>query len=224
MPPSQSVIPAISSNFIVASGRSRLSQKRTIPFADDQVSRLEHMGKERIKKLSNLLVTAKDMNVDYQHNHPHQITTVADFKKIAFIADTDGQLKQKLLHMLKMSEKAWEETRDHAACAITNDTRMRAWYRPGITDIQGLAYLCYMGEIDIHKPVALLIDATIVLREHLNAEQRDLVKELQSLAIEAWWKTDHPGWTFFRFDSEDYKKVIHPSMYTVHWGSEFWPM
>lgn len=205
--PEQIVIPAVSNNFIVASGRSRLSQKKSIPFTDDPVSRLENMGKERIKKLNNLRVTAEEMNVDYPADAPFEINTVSDFKKLAFEADTNGHLKQKILHMLKMSEKNWEESRDHATCAISNDTRMRAWYRNDSTDLQGLAYVCYMGETDIYKPVALLADTAIILKECLNVDQRKMMQELQKMAVEAWWKPNHPGWTFFQFDSEDYKKV-----------------
>lgn len=210
--PSQSqkeiVLPAVSTNFIVASGRSRLAQKKSIPFSEDPVSRLENMGKERIRKLSDLKATAEEMGVDFTCNCLYRIKTVADFTRLVCEADTDGQLRQKVLHMLKMSEKAWEESKEHAACAISNDTRMRAWYQPDSTDLQGIACVCYLGETDIHRPVALLINKAIVLKEHLDVNQRLLMNNLQKLAEEAWWKPNHPGWTFFHFDSEQYKKVV----------------
>eukprot|EP00210_Caulerpa_lentillifera_P002739 g2618.t1 len=207
------VSPALSTSFIVASGRSRLSQKKSIPFLDDPVSRLENMGKERIKKLRDLNSAARVMNVDLPSLTCWEVITVADFQRLAFEVDTDGQVKQKLLHMLKMSEKAWEETRDHAASAITNDTRMRAWYRPNVDETQGLAYVCYLGEMEMERPVALLLGSKIVLKEGLDPNQRTLMKELQELAVESWWKPNHPNWTFFDFDSEVYKKD-HRSLLT----------
>lgn len=165
------------------------------------------MGKERIKKMRDLNAASAAMNVELPPLSCWEVITVSDFQRLAFEVDTDGQVKHKLLHMLKMSEKAWEESRDHAATAITNDTTMRAWYRPNVAETQGLAYVCYLGEMEMERPVALILGSKIILKEGLDPHQRTLMKELQEMAVESWWKPNHPNWTFFDFDSEIYKKA-----------------
>ncbi|GMH36359.1 hypothetical protein BSKO_04227 [Bryopsis sp. KO-2023] len=195
------VVPGISDGFVVASGRSRLAQKKHIPSVDDPVSRLENMGKERVKKLKDLRGTG----VEVPDGVPWVILKVGDFRQLALEADKDGQLKQKMLHILKMSEKAWDETRDHALMAVTNDTRMRAWYRQTGGNV-GLVYSCYLGETDMDRAVALIQDDEMFLKEHLAPAQRELVRDLQKEASECWWRPGHPGWTFYPFDSETFKQ------------------
>lgn len=201
-----SVIPGVSDGFVVASGRSRLAQKKHIPSVDDPVSRLENMGKERVKKLKDLRETAQIMGVELLDGAHWTVTKVGDFKRLAKEADKNGHLRQKMLHILKMSEKAWDETKDHALMAVTNDTRMRAWYRQG-RDILGLVYSCYLGETELERAVALIEGEEVHLKEHLKPSQRKLVRDLEKEAKECWWIPGHPGWTFYPFDSEDFKQV-----------------
>lgn len=210
------VIPVVSDGFVVASGRSRLAQKKHIPSVDDPVARLENMGKERVKKLRDLRATACVMGVDLPEGQQWKIIKVGDFRMLALNADKDGQLRQKMLHILKMSEKAWDETRDHALMAVTNDTRMRAWYRKSSVSV-GLVYSCYLGETDLDRAVALIEEDEIHLKEHLTPDQRNLVRTLQKEAYDCWWQPGHPGWTFYPFDSESFKQVriASPAVHSV---------
>ena len=198
--PGHLVLPAVSEGFVVASGRSRLAQKKCIPSVDDPVGRLEHMGKERVKKLRDLVSTARIMGVDLPVNMPHEVSKVGHFRGLALEADKDGQLRQKMLHILKMSEKAWDETRDHALLAVTNDTRMRAWYQE--ESGEGLVYTCYLGDTDLERPVALIQGGKVILKERQAPQQRELVRDLQQKARKAWWEPGHPGWMFYPYDSE----------------------
>ncbi|CAD7699229.1 unnamed protein product [Ostreobium quekettii] len=200
--PGHMVLPAVSEGFVVASGRSRLSQKKCIPSVDDPVARLEHMGKERVKKLRDLVATARQMGVDLPRDMPHEVSKVGHFRGLALEADKDGQLRQKMLHILKMSEKAWDETRDHALLAVTNDTRMRAWYQE--SSGEGLVYTCYLGDTDLERPVALIQSGKVVLKDRQTPLQRELVRDLQQKARKAWWDAGHPGWMFYPYDSEDF--------------------
>eukprot|EP00803_Ostreobium_quekettii_P007323 evm.model.scf_252EXC.5 EVM.evm.TU.scf_252EXC.5 scf_252EXC:98868-107230(+) len=202
--PGHLVLPAVSEGFVVASGRSRLAQKKCIPSVDDPVGRLEHMGKERVKKLRDLVSTARMMGVDLPVNMPHEVSKVGHFRGLALEADKDGQLRQKMLHILKMSEKAWDETRDHALLAVTNDTRMRAWYQE--ESGEGLVYTCYLGDTDLERPVALIQGGKVILKERQAPHQRELVRELQQKARKAWWDPGHPGWMFYPYDSEDFSE------------------
>lgn len=210
--PPQTVIPAISDGFVVASGRSRLAQKKCIPSVDDPVGRLEHMGKERVKKLRDLANTARNMGVDLPDGMSPEVSKVGHFRSLALVADKDGQLRQKMLHILKMSEKAWDETRDHALLAVTNDTRMRAWHKEGVEE--GLVYMCYLGETDLERPVALLQDGKVILKDRWNAQQRDQVRALQSDARRAWWMDRHPGWMVYPYDTEEFAQnpLLLPSL------------
>lgn len=79
------------------------------------------------------------------------ISTVGDLKAVVHHADSDGNFKQKLLTILKMSEKAWMETREHVLLSMTNDTRMRAWYKNENSRANGLLFKCSAGEIELEK-------------------------------------------------------------------------
>jgi hypothetical protein len=49
---------AISEGFVVATRRTRTAGKVDIPSIDDHVSKLEHMGKETVKKLADIHAAA----------------------------------------------------------------------------------------------------------------------------------------------------------------------
>ena len=49
---------AISEGFVVATRRTRTAGKVDIPSIDDHVSKLEHMGKETVKKLGDIRTAA----------------------------------------------------------------------------------------------------------------------------------------------------------------------
>eukprot|EP00803_Ostreobium_quekettii_P006247 evm.model.scf_131.5 EVM.evm.TU.scf_131.5 scf_131:33256-39556(-) len=198
---SKQVAPAISPGFVVASGRSRLAQKKCIPSMDDPLSKLEHMGKERVRKLKELRMGTAQLHLTLPPSLPDEITKVGHFKTLVLQADKDGHLKQRLLHMLKMSDKAWDEAREHALAAVANDTRMRAWYKD---DNMGLLFVCHLGETDMERPVALIRNNDVINKDRQGPRDRELVGQLQNEALKAWRKGNHPGWTFYPFDSEVY--------------------
>ncbi|CAD7695266.1 unnamed protein product [Ostreobium quekettii] len=206
----QQTVPAVSLGFVVASGRSRLAQKKCIPSMDDPLSKLEHMGKERVRKLKDLQIASAQLHLSLPSSLPEEITKVGHFKSLVLQADKDGHLKQRLLHVLKMSDKAWDEARDHALAAVANDTRMRAWYKNDASDQTdkdgnlGLVFVCHLGETDMERPVALIRNNDVINKDRQGPRERELVGQLQAEALAAWRRDNHPGWTFYPFDSEDY--------------------
>jgi hypothetical protein len=117
---------AVSEGFVVATRRTRTAGKVEIPNVDDHISKLEHMGKETVKKLSDIRGSAQAAGMDI--NVPdNTINKVGEFRRLALLAEADGHLRQKLQQVLKLSKEKWDEARDHAMRAVVADNRMRIW-------------------------------------------------------------------------------------------------
>jgi hypothetical protein len=72
--------------------RTRTAGKVDIPSVDDHVSKLEHMGRETVKKLSDIMEAAHqagidDLNIHGMAGHTIRIETVGDFQQLALVAD-----------------------------------------------------------------------------------------------------------------------------------------
>ena len=80
--------------FVVATRRTRTAGKADIPKVDDHVSRLEHMGKETVKKLFDLKVAAECVSValDLPPGIPNCIQRAGEFKQLVQCAEQDGVL------------------------------------------------------------------------------------------------------------------------------------
>eukprot|EP00210_Caulerpa_lentillifera_P004247 g4051.t1 len=205
---------AVSEGFVVATRRTRTAGKADIPKVDDTISRLEHMGKETVKKLQDISAAAcsASITIVLPDGIPNSILKVGEFRRLVQAADQDGTLRQKLQQVLKLSKEKWDEAREHAYKCVVPDNRMRAWYSDRYNHEVGLLFTCRMGIIDMDRPVALLkwrgsneqqnIEATLMVQ--LTPQQREEVRIFQSQAYQCWWKTAHPGWSLSSYDSEEF--------------------
>lgn len=176
---------AVSEGFVVATRRTRTAGKLEIPNVDDHISKLEHMGKETVKKLQDIRGSAAAAGMDI--NVPdNTINKVGEFRKLALLAEADGHLRQKLQQVLKLSKEKWEEARDHAMRAVVADNRMRIWYADKANMEVGLLFTCRLGDVDLDRPVGLLtkkaqegaqttMEATLMAQQ--TPAQRDQVRE-----------------------------------------------
>ena len=55
---------AVSDEFVVATRRVKQANKADIPLVDDHVSKIEHIGRETVKKLADMRAAAAEGNVD----------------------------------------------------------------------------------------------------------------------------------------------------------------
>ncbi|GMH34106.1 hypothetical protein BSKO_01940 [Bryopsis sp. KO-2023] len=204
---------AVSEGFVVATRRTRTAGKVEIPSVDDHVSKLEHMGKETVKKLNSLRAAAESASIslDLPDSVPDKIVKVGQFRWLAQVADQDGTFRQKLQQVLKLNKEKWDDARDHAMKAVVPDNRMRAWYSDHHNHNIGLLFTSRMGMVDLDWPVALLhrmgpnIEATLVAQ--LDPHQREQVRLLRGQAVQAWWKAAHPGWSLCPYDSEKFRQT-----------------
>jgi len=79
--------------FVVATRRTRTAGKADIPKVDDDVARLEHMGKETVKKLHDLKTAAAtaSINLKLPDSLPHQVYRAGEFKQLIQAADQDSE-------------------------------------------------------------------------------------------------------------------------------------
>ncbi len=98
-----------------------------IPNVDDHVGKLEHMGRETVKKLQDVRASAAACGVELAVPD-NRVDKVGEFRRLALLAEADGHLRQRLQQVLKLSKEKWEEARDHAMRAVVADSRMRIWY------------------------------------------------------------------------------------------------
>jgi hypothetical protein len=203
---------AVSEGFVVATRRTRTAGKVEIPNVDDHVSKLEHMGKETVKKLQDIRGAAVQAGVEI--NVPDNcILKVGEFRKLALMAEADGHLRQKLQQVLKLSKEKWDDARDHAMRAVVADNRMRIWYADKANMELGLLFTCRLGNVDLDRPVGLLqkksqdgaqttMEATLMAQQ--TPGQREQVRQLQPSAVGSWWQSGHPGWAIYPVDSEQF--------------------
>ncbi|KAL4859186.1 putative aldo-keto reductase 2 [Chlorella vulgaris] len=207
-----SVRHAVSEGFVVATRRTRTAGKVEIPNVDDHISKLEHMGKETVKKLQDIRGSALGAGIDISVPD-NTINKVGEFRKLALLAEADGHLRQKLQQVLKLSKEKWEEARDHAMRAVVADNRMRIWYADKANMDVGLLFTCRLGDVDLDRPVGLLtkkaqegaqttMEATLMAQQ--TPAQRDQVRALQPQGVGAWWQQGHPGWAIYPVDSEQF--------------------
>lgn len=215
-PEARNVVPrvrcAISEGFVVATRRTRTAGKVDIPNVDDHVGKLEHMGRETVKKLQDIRGSALAAGIDIQVPD-NCINKVGEFRKLALLAEADGHLRQKLQQVLKLSKEKWDEARDHAMRAVVADNRMRIWYADkGSMDV-GLLFTCRLGSVELDRPVGLLtkkasdgaqttMEATLMAQQ--TPTQRDQVRSLQPQAAASWWQGGHPGWAIYPVDSDQF--------------------
>mmetsp|Transcript_10080 Transcript_10080/g.30159 ORF Transcript_10080/g.30159 Transcript_10080/m.30159 type:complete len:698 (+) Transcript_10080:368-2461(+) len=203
---------AVSEGFVVATRRTRTAGKVEIPNVDDHVSKLEHMGKETVKKLQDIHASAVGCGIDIAVPS-NCVNKVGEFRKLALLAEGDGHLRQKLQQVLKLSKEKWDEARDHAMRAVVADNRMRIWYADKGHMEVGLLFTCRLGNVDLERPVGLLqkksqdgaqttMEATLMAQQ--TPQQREQVRILQPQGVASWWQGGHPGWAIYPVDSDHF--------------------
>ncbi|KAK9849495.1 hypothetical protein WJX84_011563, partial [Apatococcus fuscideae] len=75
--------PAVSEEFVVVTKRTKNLKKQDIPSLDDPISKLNHIGKETVKKLNELMLSADEAQLDIDlPEELHKITKVRDFQQL----------------------------------------------------------------------------------------------------------------------------------------------
>eukprot|EP00803_Ostreobium_quekettii_P009863 evm.model.scf_1658.2 EVM.evm.TU.scf_1658.2 scf_1658:9428-22485(-) len=213
------VIPAVTTDFVVATQRSKLAQKKDVPLLPDQLCTLEQMGGQRVQTLDRLgEALMKQLKLEeLPPGWQERVRTVDDFLKLAQTMKVDSRLKKKVFSILRMSEAQWNEACDHAAIAVPLDDRRRMWRHPNGSDPNagaGLLYGCTLGEVDLSKPQALVDFSksphrTIRYDTALPGYQEKMqVMHLQ--AKEHWLRPRHPGWCVYpsapAFSTQDFQQ------------------
>ena len=203
--------PAISEPIVVATRRTRSSGKADIPYIDDHVSKLDHMGKETVRKFADLKNSAKSMGIPLDLP-TLKIETVGDFKSLVLLADMDQSLRNKLQQILKLSKEKWNEAREHAMKAVFPDNRLRIWY-PDVRDGSfGILFPCRLGCTNISKPVGVLsrigsgesakdVATSIV---NLSPTEQQRLHSYSAQMVSSWWVAGHPGWGVYPADTDSF--------------------
>jgi len=210
--------PAVSEPIVVATRRTRSSGKADIPYIDDHISKLDHMGKETVRKLADLKVSAKSMGISLDLPCL-KIETVGDFKSLVLLADMDQSLRNKLQQILKLSKEKWSEAREHAMKAVFPDNRLRIWY-PDVRDgCYGILFPCRLGCTNISKPVGVLSKIgsgdnekeMVTSIVNLSPTEQQQLHSFSAQMISSWWRTGHPGWGVYPADTDSFvdKGVIN---------------
>eukprot|EP00878_Enallax_costatus_P004191 GHUV01004420.1.p1 GENE.GHUV01004420.1~~GHUV01004420.1.p1 ORF type:complete len:375 (+),score=98.38 GHUV01004420.1:140-1264(+) len=117
----------VSNEFVVATRRVRQANKVEIPLMDDPVGKVEHVGRETMKKLADLRIAALECGLpevaSALDDNTARIETVGQFQQLLHMADTDTQLRKNLQMILKLPKDKWEETAAHAMSAVVPDFR-----------------------------------------------------------------------------------------------------
>ncbi|KAK9793199.1 hypothetical protein WJX73_002582 [Symbiochloris irregularis] len=170
-----SVRHAVSEGFVVATRRTRTAGKVEIPNVDDHVSKLEHMGKETVKKLQDLRNAAAQAGLEIIVPD-NCITKVGQFRKLSLLAEADGHLRQKLQQLLKLSKE-----------------------KLGNVDLERPVGLLQKRSQDGAQTT---MEATLTGQQ--TPAQREQVRQLQPSSVSSWWHSGHPGWAIYPVDSESF--------------------
>lgn len=196
---------AVSEEFVVATRRVKQANKADIPLVDDHISKIEHIGRETVKKLTDMRAAAAEIGVEMSiPDSLANIQTVGQFQQLVYLADTDAQLRKGLQVILKLSKEKWEEASNHAIQAVVPDFRKRVWYPPGHNMGIGLLFSCKYGAVQLRDPVALVQTQQdgrtnkVVPEDQLDPASLTILRQLKSQAVRSWWTASHPGWGVFQ--------------------------
>jgi hypothetical protein len=69
-----------------------------------------------------------------------------------------------------------------------------------------MVFSCTKGTVDLEKPIALVQAASHMrFAADWTEPQRDLVRQLQPMALSQWWQPNHVNWDLLEWDSEVFK-------------------
>ncbi|KAK9918510.1 hypothetical protein WJX75_004610 [Coccomyxa subellipsoidea] len=205
--------PVVSEEFVVVTKRTKNLKKQEIPSLDDPISKLNHIGKETVKKLNELKTSADEAQLQLPiPPELYRITKVREFQALARLSEADGHLQQRIKQLLKLSKEKWDAACDHAKTAVQVDNRMRAWYQKNMA--VGLLYTCSLGEVRPDCPVALIQNRDgdgdsmkVIPCEHQLPQQRKQVNEVADAATRCWWDEQHPGWMIFTLGNRHFETL-----------------
>jgi len=206
--PFPDVLYAVSDEFVVATRRVKQANKVEIPLVDDNVGKIEHIGRETVKKLAGLHAAAAESGTILQLDERLcKVETVGQFQALVREADLSSQLLKALQCILKLSKEKWEEAAQHALTAVVPDFRRRVWYPPGEDIGVGIVFNCKYGAVQLKEGICTAhtgVDGAVqvVGEDQLDPASMDILRELKSTAVKRWFEPHHPGWGIFREPAE----------------------
>lgn len=222
------IIHGASDTFVVVTRRSRSDAKVETPSLSDPVSKLEHIGKETVRKLHDLTRAAGEAQIEVGTVDLTSIRTVGDFKSLLNRLDNDGLLRHKVQQLLGFSKEKWREVCLQVRSAVAPDSRMRLWTQD---NDWGVVFSCIHGAVQLNNtpglvrlqgesapgspvhsspsreaaPTTPVIGGSsihLLPASLLSAEQAAMRDQLQAQAVEAWWQPGHPGWSITQLESQ----------------------
>ncbi|KAI8463749.1 MAG: hypothetical protein J3K34DRAFT_526758 [Monoraphidium minutum] len=195
---------AVSDDFVVATRRVKQANKADIPLVNDHVSKIEHIGRETVKKLADMRLAAQETGVDVHiDDRLARIVTVGDFQNLVRCVDADGgQLRKAMQAVLKLSREKWDEAARHALEAVHPDFRRRVWYPPGQNMGVGLVFNCKDGGVQLRGGIALAQTGPdgatkVIAEDQLDPASLEILRDLKVTAVKKWSEPRHPGWGVF---------------------------
>ncbi|KAI8470506.1 MAG: hypothetical protein J3K34DRAFT_521291 [Monoraphidium minutum] len=224
-----SVTYTVSDDFVVATRRVKQANKADIPMVNDHVSKIEHIGRETVKKLSDMRAAALETGVDISiDDRMARIETVGQFQNLVRLAEADVQLRKVMQAVLKLSKEKWDEAARHALEAVHPDFRRRVWYPHGQNMGVGLVFSCKDGAVQLRDRIALAQTgpdgsikarpaaplklhcaahcpracASVLMEDTLDPASLEILRDLKVTAVKKWAEHRHPGWGIFREPSD----------------------
>ncbi|GFR43381.1 hypothetical protein Agub_g4453, partial [Astrephomene gubernaculifera] len=193
----------VSESFVVATKRVKHAIKSDIPSVGDPVSKLLHIGKATVDKLTDLRGAFQEEGFDVKLPESlYRVEKVGQFRQLVEMSEANNDLKNKLRHVLKLSPEKWDEVCQHALSAVVPDFRNRVWWYP-ILRI-GLLYACKNGAIQMDNPIAVLRSGatqdsapTMVPLQSLSPADFNNIPKLKQLALQSWYMANHPQWNIY---------------------------
>ena len=194
----------------MATQRVKGASKKSIPHVNDHVSKLTSVGKASQIKLLDMHAVSLEAGIRDLPLELRSVTTVGKFRMLIAWAEADLMRSTTLKRVLKLA-KGWDEARDHASMAVSDDFNVRLYYSTPSLD-KGLVFRCVDGVPEIDDPLATFVRKklaeggnsvdTIIIhpRQHTEALVH-LVPEVK-MARAAWFKPLHPGWGILDSDSD----------------------
>ncbi|GLC55265.1 PSII 6.1 kDa protein [Pleodorina starrii] len=199
----------VSESFVVATKRVKHAIKSDIPSVSDHISKLLHIGKATVDKLTDLRAAFQEEGFDVKlPDQLVRVEKVGQFRQLVEMSDANADLKNKLRHVLKLSPEKWDEVSQHAQSAVVPDFRSRVWWCTALR--LGLLYVCKNGAIQMDNPLAIIKlgptpDAadTIIPLQQLSPADFNAVPRLKTTAVQHWYMPNHPNWAIYNESSEE---------------------
>ncbi|KIY96512.1 hypothetical protein MNEG_11449 [Monoraphidium neglectum] len=203
-----SITYVVSESFVVATKRVKHAIKSDIPCVADHVSKLVHIGKATVDKLTDLRQAAREENLEIDlPDDLVRVERVGQFTQLVELTEASQELKHKVRHLLKLSPEKWDEVAQHCSQAVVPDFRPRIWWCPNVRG--GLLFACRNGAIAIDQPIAYVgrgsaeADDSVIPIHQLDPVTFNLLPKLKQQALQEWYAPGHSGWAVYWRDASD---------------------